>query len=174
MIIFHSTKKILICAICVICGYCFYAFNIRTIRVILGSLLLFSGYGLYFRRQIPELPIVYLNTIVQVQSVSLVRIVPWFFLKFPEFRSGTIPGNLRQWTTSSSIHLFKIKAYFHGRPCSPLPFFPTSPFSLTCQLPTLPGSNRHVNSYSPVPYFYWPSSRRDIHLIIACPSHYTF
>jgi len=46
----------------------FVFFIISEIRVIRGSLFLFPGYRLYLRQEIPEFPIVYLYTIVQVKT----------------------------------------------------------------------------------------------------------
>jgi len=45
------------------------------IRVIRGSLFLFSGYRLYLSQQSPEFALIYLNPIIQVKEDSLVGIV---------------------------------------------------------------------------------------------------
>jgi len=63
----------------------FLFFLIRAIRVICGSLFLFSGYRLYLCQQLPEFAIVYLDPVIQVKADPLVSVVAQFFIKGLEF-----------------------------------------------------------------------------------------
>jgi len=63
----------------------FFFFLIRAIRVIRGSLFLFSSYCFYLSQEISEFSIIHLHPIIQIKADPLVCEVAQFFIKGLEF-----------------------------------------------------------------------------------------